>query len=200
MFEAEMEAAAELARYAGRILMDIYAKDFAVAYKGKNDPVTEADKLANAYLVDALRKRFPSDGVVAEETEDQSDARKAGRCWYVDPVDGTKEFIAKNGEFSVMLGLAIDGDAQVGVVYQPSKDKLYRGIVGQGAYLEEAGATRQNLALYCVVGNRVQIGREAIGITTVGKYGVRKEPDVITAPKLTNRPLELLILQRVHFL
>ncbi|TNF62653.1 MAG: hypothetical protein EP303_03665, partial [Deltaproteobacteria bacterium] len=58
---------------------------------------------------------------------------------YVDPVDGTKEFIAKNGEFSVMLGLAIDGVATVGVVYQPETDKLYAGVVGGGAYLEERG-------------------------------------------------------------
>lgn len=143
MFEAEIEAATELARGAGRILMDIYAKDFAVAYKGKNDPVTEADKLANAYLVEQLRKRFPDDGVVAEETEDRSDALKAGRCWYVDPVDGTKEFIAKNGEFSVMIGLAVDGAARAGVVFQPSKDKLYRGVVGGGAYLEQEGTTRE---------------------------------------------------------
>jgi 3'(2'), 5'-bisphosphate nucleotidase len=55
-------------------------------------------------------------GVVAEETADRSDALGAGRCWYVDPLDGTKEFLAKNGEFAVMLGLAIDGQAKLGVV------------------------------------------------------------------------------------
>jgi 3'(2'), 5'-bisphosphate nucleotidase len=142
MFEQELSAAVELAREAGRILMDVYAKDFAVAYKGKNDPVTQADQLANAYLVGELRKRFPADGIVAEESKDQGDALKKSRCWFVDPLDGTKEFIAKNGEFSVMLGLAIDGRSQLGVVFQPEKDKLYRGVVGTGAVLEQAGQTR----------------------------------------------------------
>jgi 3'(2'), 5'-bisphosphate nucleotidase len=141
MLERELSAAAELARQAGRILMDIYARDFAVQYKGKNDPVTEADQLANAYLVAELRRRFPEDGIVAEESPDQSDALVKSRCWFVDPLDGTKEFIAKNGEFSVMLGLAIEGRSQLGAVYQPALDKLYLGVVGQGASLEQAGRT-----------------------------------------------------------
>jgi 3'(2'), 5'-bisphosphate nucleotidase len=142
MLERELSAAAELAREAGRILMEIYARDFAVSYKGKNDPVTEADQLANAYLVSQLKQRFPEDGIVAEESPDQSDARTKQRCWFVDPLDGTKEFIAKNGEFSVMLGLAIDGQSQLGAVYQPALDKLYLGVVGQGARLEQQGQGR----------------------------------------------------------
>jgi len=142
MLERELSAAVEIARGAGRILLDIYARDFSVAYKGKNDPVTEADQLANTYIVGELKKRFPDDGIVAEETADQSDALKKGRCWFVDPLDGTKEFIAKNGEFSVMIGLAIEGASMLGVVLQPSHDKLYRGVVGHGAALEEKGETR----------------------------------------------------------
>jgi 3'(2'), 5'-bisphosphate nucleotidase len=142
MLEQELSAAVALARGAGRILMDIYAKDFAVAYKSKNDPVTEADQLANTYIVQELRARFPDDGIVAEETADIGDALKKSRCWFVDPLDGTKEFIAKNGEFSVMIGLAIEGRSMLGVVFQPGKDKLYRGVVGHGAYLDEDGTTR----------------------------------------------------------
>jgi 3'(2'), 5'-bisphosphate nucleotidase len=143
MFEQELSAAVELARGAGRILMDIYAKDFAVAYKSKNDPVTEADQLANAYIVAELRRRFPEHGIVAEESQDQGDALHKRVCWFVDPLDGTKEFIAKNGEFSVMLGLAVDGESRLGVVFQPGKDKLYRGVVGQGAVLEQGGQESQ---------------------------------------------------------
>lgn len=142
MLERELNAAVELAREAGRILMEVYVKDFSVAYKDRNDPVTEADQLVNAYLVSELRKRFPADGVVAEESPDQSDALTKSRCWFVDPLDGTKEFIAKNGEFSVMLGLALEGESALGVVYQPETDKLYRGVVGGGAALEQDGRTR----------------------------------------------------------
>lgn len=140
MLDQELRIASELARAAGRILMEIYATDFGFELKGKADPVTEADKRANAFLVAGLREAFPADGIVAEETADQSDALRRGRCWYVDPLDGTKEFIAKNGEFSVMLGLAIDGEAKLGVVYQPEHDKLYGGVVGSGAWLETGGA------------------------------------------------------------
>ena len=139
MLERELDEAVSLAREAGRVLLEIYATDFAVRMKGAADPVTEADTRANALIVKALRERFPGDGVVAEESADTSDGARAGRCWYVDPLDGTKEFVAKNGEFSVMLGLAIDGAATLGVVYQPVGDRLYAGVVGQGATLDEAG-------------------------------------------------------------
>ncbi|MEM6954254.1 MAG: 3'(2'),5'-bisphosphate nucleotidase CysQ [Myxococcota bacterium] len=140
--EHELTTAARIAREAGAILMEIYATDFEVAYKGEANPVTDADMKANAFITKALRDAFPDDGVVAEETADQSDALKGGRCWFVDPLDGTKEFIKKNGEFAVMLGLSIDGEAKLGVVFQPAKDKLYGGVVGSGAWLEEDGKRR----------------------------------------------------------
>lgn len=143
MLDQDLREAVRIARHAGGILMDVYATDFSVAYKTKSDPVTEADTRANAYIVEQLRQSFPNDGVVAEETEDQSDALRGGRCWYVDPVDGTKEFVAKNAEFAVMLGLAVDGTASLGVVYQPEEDKLYTGIVGDGAYLEQGDSRRE---------------------------------------------------------
>ncbi|HEY6877163.1 MAG TPA: 3'(2'),5'-bisphosphate nucleotidase CysQ [Polyangiales bacterium] len=143
MLQRELEAAVDLARGAGRILMEIYAQDFEVAYKGESDPVTEADQRANAYIVAELEKRFPEDGIVAEESVERGDAAHKRRCWFVDPLDGTKEFIAKNGEFSVMIGLAIDGKSALGVVYQPSLDKLYRGVVGGAAVLEGRGGTKQ---------------------------------------------------------
>ncbi|MCA9582510.1 MAG: 3'(2'),5'-bisphosphate nucleotidase CysQ, partial [Myxococcales bacterium] len=136
MLDRERSSAIRLAREAGKILTEIYATDFDVEFKGKADPVTEADRRANEYLVTEIRRLFPGDGIVAEESEDRSDGLLAGRCWYVDPLDGTKEFIAKNGEFSVMIGLAIDGEARLGVVFQPSKNKLYHGVVGDGAMVE----------------------------------------------------------------
>ena len=143
MLSGEIAEAARIARGAAAILMEVYATDFRVAYKTKADPVTEADTRANAYIIGELQRAFPGDGIVAEESEDQSDALKNGRCWYVDPVDGTKEFVARNGEFAVMLGLAIDGESRLGVVYQPVTDKLYAGVVGNGATLEQHGARRE---------------------------------------------------------
>jgi len=143
MLDREIAEAARIARDAGAILMEVYATDFSVAYKAKADPVTEADTRANDFIVGELRKAFPKDGIVAEENEDNSDALRPGRCWYVDPLDGTKEFVARNGEFSVMLGLAVDGVSTAGVVYQPEADKLYVGVAGDGAFLEVGGARRE---------------------------------------------------------
>ncbi len=143
MLSGEIAEAARIARGAGTILMDVYSTNFSVAYKAKADPVTEADTRANAFIVGELQKAFGGDGIVAEESPDQSDALRPGRCWYVDPVDGTKEFVARNGEFAVMLGLAIDGASALGVVYQPVTDKLYAGVVGEGAMLEQHGSSRE---------------------------------------------------------
>ncbi|MGB0908858.1 MAG: 3'(2'),5'-bisphosphate nucleotidase CysQ family protein, partial [Nitrospirales bacterium] len=107
------------------------------------DPVTEADKLANTLIVEGLRKQFPQDDIVAEESAPPANLSHTGKVWYVDPLDGTKEFINKNGEFSVMIGLAIDGQAKLGVVYRPDQDMLFAGLTDQDSYMETAsGRTR----------------------------------------------------------
>lgn len=139
MLQEELKFAIEIAEGAGRILMEVYATEFDVAFKEGNSPVTIADTRANAFIVEALRERFPNDGIVAEENEDHGDALTRTRCWFVDPLDGTKEFVKKNHEFAVMIGLAIDGEAKLGVVFQPAKGKLYHGVVGAGAVLVKEG-------------------------------------------------------------
>lgn len=135
----ELSVAVQLARRAGQAVMDVYATDFAVSSKGKNDPVTEADRQGNDLIVKGLNEAFPLDTVVAEESPLPAGIPSSGRVWYVDPLDGTKDFIARNGEFSVMIGLAVNGQAQFGVVYQPEGDVLYAGAVGSGAWMEQRG-------------------------------------------------------------
>ena len=141
MLQRELQEARSLAREAGRIVLELYGTA-KVEMKGVSDPVTEADKRANAFIVERLAKLFPDDGIVAEESVNIAGAAKKPRCWFVDPLDGTKEFIAQNGEFSIMIGLAIDGRAALGAVYQPALGKLYTGIVGEGATLEHDGRER----------------------------------------------------------
>jgi 3'(2'), 5'-bisphosphate nucleotidase len=142
-FDTELDTARRIARQAGDILMKIYATDFSVQDKaGGMGPVTEADERANEFIVGELRKAFPGDGVVAEESDNSADRKRFERCWYVDPLDGTQEFVNRNGEFAIHVGLAVAGKATVGVVYRPVGDKLYTGVVGQGAFLEEAGARK----------------------------------------------------------
>lgn len=146
MLEAELAAAIDLARQAGAILMEVYASDFKVDFKLGTDPVTDADRRANDFLVRELGTRFPHDGIVAEEDPSHGAALAMPRCWFVDPLDGTREFVARNGEFAVMIGLAVAGRAQLGVVYQPVSDKLYSGVTGGEAQLEQHGL-RQTLTV-----------------------------------------------------
>lgn len=135
----EIEVARRLAVDAGRIIMEVYASEFAVVNKaGGAGPVTEADKRANELIVTGLSAAFPGDAIIAEETAERPDV--AGRrCWFVDPLDGTREFVDRNGMFAVHIGLAVAGAPVAGVVYAPASEKLYWGAEGEGAVLEHRG-------------------------------------------------------------
>lgn len=122
---------------AAEVVMRVYAEtDYGVELKGPNDPVTRADKEANALLLELLAKDFPGIPLVAEESDPSTFAGFGASPYaiFVDPVDGTREFIAKNGEFAVMLGFAEGGKATVGVIDAPALDEVYGGAVGIGAF------------------------------------------------------------------
>ena len=141
-FRRELEVARRLAREAGALILEVARHDFAVREKPEEGgPVTEADLRANDLIERGLREAFPDDGVVTEESGARDDG--AERCWYVDPLDGTKEFIRGNGQFAVHIGLAVQGRARVGVVYQPALDRLWSGVVGGPCVLEEGGKRRE---------------------------------------------------------
>jgi 3'(2'), 5'-bisphosphate nucleotidase len=108
-----------------------------VRYKSGDEPVTEADRSANQHIIARIRARFPDDGLLSEESKDDLARLNKERVWIIDPMDGTKEFIARNGEFSVMIGLAVGGRPMLGVVMQPASDLLYVGAAGLGAFLYE---------------------------------------------------------------
>ena len=139
--KTELEMAKELAVRAGAILLEHYSDATTVEWKGKNDPVTAADRAASRFVVDEIHKHFPLDGILCEEEKDDLERLSRSRVWVIDPMDGTKEFISRNGEFSVMIGLAVDGEARVGVVYQPTEKKLYYAGAGSGAYLTHGDVT-----------------------------------------------------------
>jgi 3'(2'), 5'-bisphosphate nucleotidase len=120
MLAREREVALDAARRAAAEIMRIYAGGFEVDFKGQDDPVTTADKSGNAVIVSALRAAFPGDAIVAEESEVPTGFARHRRCWFVDPLDGTREFVDRVGEFCVMVGLAIDGRAALGVIVVPA--------------------------------------------------------------------------------
>ncbi len=141
--EKELEVAKRLARDAGRILMEFYASGAKVQWKGHNDPVTTADHAANEMLVRELHRHFPDDAVLSEEFPDDPARLAHDRVWMVDPMDGTKQFIERIGEFAVMIGLAIEGEAKLGVVYHPSADRMYYAAPAAGAFVEEKWSTKR---------------------------------------------------------
>jgi 3'(2'), 5'-bisphosphate nucleotidase len=134
---AEAEFAIQLAREAATIVTTYYVGSAEVSYKAPGDPVTEADNAANEHIVSRIEAAYPDDGILSEESKDNQRRLDKERVWIVDPLDGTKEFIARNGEFSIMIGLAIGGKAVLGVVMQPDPGLLYVGGHGLGAFLYE---------------------------------------------------------------
>ncbi|MAO30672.1 MAG: 3'(2'),5'-bisphosphate nucleotidase [Alteromonas sp.] len=130
-----------IAKDAGAEIMAIYEKDFAIYEKQDTSPLTEADLAAHNVIVNALES--VSDlPILSEESADiEWDERKSWQSyWLVDPLDGTKEFIKKNGEFTVNIALIEDGKPTLGVVYAPALNKSYVGVVGEGAWTEVDGA------------------------------------------------------------
>ena len=122
-----------VARKAGAVILDIYNRDFATLRKADRSPVTEADTAAEAVILEALARLAPDVPVVAEEqcAKDGVPAAAPRRFFLVDPLDGTKEFIAKNGEFTVNIALIEDGRPVLGVVYLPASDACYAGLGGK---------------------------------------------------------------------
>lgn len=139
--QAELEAARTLAVRAGAILLEHYS-DPVVRWKGRGNPVTEADRAASAFLTKELKRLFPADGILSEEEPDEAARLSMSRVWIIDPLDGTIEFIDRREEFAVMIGLSIDGISSVGVVYQPLTEKLYYAASGSGAFLIANRASR----------------------------------------------------------
>jgi 3'(2'), 5'-bisphosphate nucleotidase len=133
-----------VAREAGKVILSHYgAAEITVQTKPDASPVTAADEAANRLILSAIRAAFPDDGILSEETPDNDDRFSRRRVWIIDPLDGTRDFIAKTGDFCVHVGLAVDDAAVLGVVYQPVRDALYYARKGGGAFLEAAGETRR---------------------------------------------------------
>jgi 3'(2'),5'-bisphosphate nucleotidase len=137
----DLESAKMLAVRAGDILLEHYVQP-KVRWKGHGNPVTEADRLASAFLMKELKGLFPGDGFLSEEEPDEPDRLLKSRVWIIDPLDGTMEFINRLDEFAVMIGLSVGGISSLGIVYQPITQKLYYAELGNGAFLTENRTTR----------------------------------------------------------
>jgi 3'(2'), 5'-bisphosphate nucleotidase len=140
-YDTELQTSLQLAYEAGEIALT-YCRDrtnnnaINVEIKKDLSPVTVVDKQVNDIVVNALRQKFPNTQVVGEESTDliEKDLSQ-GHVFFVDPIDGTKDFIDNNGQWSVLIGLAVDSIATVGVVYAAADDEMFFAVKGHGAYV-----------------------------------------------------------------
>jgi 3'(2'), 5'-bisphosphate nucleotidase len=141
----------DLARHAAAAILKVYALPFDVTHKDDKSPVTEADHAAEAIILRGLKQLTPDIAVIAEEemAAGREPDTTRGVFWLVDPLDGTKEFVKKNGEFTVNIALIADRRPVLGVVLQPATDILWRGLnTGERPYAEclREGRAAQRIA------------------------------------------------------
>lgn len=127
----------ELAVQAGEAIMEVYNTDFEVDYKEDASPLTMADRRANAIIVEVLRTSYPEYAVLSEEEKDDKKRMEYDNCFIVDPLDGTKEFVKRNGEFTVNIALSNKGNAVIGVIYVPVTKDLYYASLEAGAFKQD---------------------------------------------------------------
>jgi len=187
-----LEVLIDIAAEAARVVAEVYAAPFTVEYKGPRDPVTIADRRANDLICERLERAFPGTPIVAEESPPESFAgfRDSSVVFFVDPVDGTNEFIEHHPEFVVMIGM-IEGDvATRAVIHAPIIGTSWAGTVGKGALKIEPGGERspvhvtqvKDLGAATVVSSlshrseKLERALEALGvgaITSMGSAGLK---------------------------
>lgn len=130
----------KLAICAGGKIIEIYEDKEAfgkVEYKADHSPLTLADTAANEIIVSGLKNAFPECAILSEEDKSDTTRREKEYCFIVDPLDGTKEFVNRNGEFTVNIALAQNGHPVVGVIYVPVTKELYYASQGVGTYYKQ---------------------------------------------------------------
>jgi len=148
MYDKELDLAITLAVDAGKLIMKVYLdKSYDISIKSDESPVTTADHLANDLIVKELENEFPQYAILAEESEDDLIRRDNDYCWLVDPLDGTKEFIKHNDEFSVNIALVYKKRPVLGVVYVPVTEELYYATEESGAFYEAKGVLKKKISV-----------------------------------------------------
>jgi 3'(2'), 5'-bisphosphate nucleotidase len=174
-YEQELAAALDAARLAGRVILDAYA-GFKAIPNARADISTETDRQSQEIVLQHLHRHFPHDALRAEEQTPTVEAGGPGpRVWVVDPIDGTRGFAMKNGEFSVMIGLLADGQPVVGAVFEPVLDRLTYAVRGGGCWCKTGAAE----AVRCRVSDTGQL--EASALTQSHTKDPRKPSKAVRA-------------------
>lgn len=145
MKQTLLEQVSAIALDAGRAIMNVYNGEFAVRRKEDNSPLTEADLAAHHIIEQGLSQLTPQLPILSEESEALPYVQRQGwsRYWLVDPLDGTREFIKRNGEFTVNIALIDNHMPVLGVVYAPALDLLFYAMQGQGAFRQQGSKPPQ---------------------------------------------------------
>ncbi len=157
MLERELAAMQKAAKDAEKRIKEVYATSFAVEIKSDNSPVTAADKGADALIRKELHRSFPTYAFLTEESADTPARLNQDFVFIVDPLDGTKEFVARNGEFSTNIALSYRHEIVVGVINIPMQDVMYYAIKGQGAYKFESGQEPVRISVSNRVGDHLRV-------------------------------------------
>jgi len=142
----DIELVCEIAKQAGSAIMAIYSTDdFSVEYKDDSSPLTAADRASHEVIMAGLQKHYPEIPILSEEGANTpyEERKNWQKFWLVDPLDGTKEFIKRNGEFTVNIALIENQKPVCGVVYVPAQDKIYWGIEDDGAWVQQGDTGAQ---------------------------------------------------------
>ena len=144
------------AEEAGKKILEFYDNNIEVTSKEDNSPLTKADLAAHHLIVNALKKKDPDTPIISEESgiPDYNERKKWNKFWLVDPLDGTKEFIKRNGEFTVNIALIENGDPVMGVVYAPAMELMYYAEKGKGSFKKNGSS--EAVRIYSEPADRTQ--------------------------------------------
>jgi 3'(2'), 5'-bisphosphate nucleotidase len=141
-----LEPLGDVCRDAGAAIRAVRRRGFEVERKGDESPVTEADRAAEAIILAGIARLAPGLAVIAEEEVAAGRVPAVGGSFFlVDPLDGTKEFVRGGDDYTVNIGLVVDGTPVLGLVYAPEQDRLFAGLVGATAYVEGPAGIRADL-------------------------------------------------------
>jgi len=182
----ELSVAKELAITAGEEILNIYNshKNFTVERKEDDSPLTLADKKSHQIIYKGLKQTFPKMAVLSEEMVDDYSRLNKSWVWIVDPLDGTKEFIKRNGQFTVNIALTYGGQPVLGVIYVPASKTLYYASKNHGAFKKEGGLTdpikvTNKLKNLTVVGSASHQSQEEIELIHKKKYLINDYKSIV---------------------
>lgn len=134
MFDNELKYMIEASKIASKNIMNYYTKGFHTEYKEDDSPVTEADKTSDALIRDFLKKYFPSYSFLTEESKDDKSRLNNDFVFIIDPLDGTEDFVHKDGQFTINIALCYKHEIVVGVINVPATNEIYYATKNKGAY------------------------------------------------------------------